>query len=240
VDVAVVTGAAHGIGKAIAERLARDGFHVQAIDPDSGQLETNIAHWSAAGLSISTHVADCRDRARVAAIMDMAGPIHVVVNNAGISGALTPIAELTREECARVISVNLLGSFRVAQEAARRMSDGGRIINLASRGYLGAAGIAHYAAAKAGVVAMTRAMASELRWRGIMVNAIAPGLIDTRAVDVFGDALAILKSMEVDGKAASPDVIADVVGFLAGEGARFISGQVIFVDGGKIVGMPPL
>lgn len=205
-DIAVVTGAAHGIGKAIAERLARDGYHVQAIDPDAAQLAANEVEWSAENLSISGHEGDCRDRARMAAIMDQCGTIRIAVNNAGISGTMTPIPQLTREECARIIGVNLLGSFRVAQEAARRMAEGGRIINLASRGYLGAGGLAHYSAAKAGVVAMTRAMASELRWRGILVNAIAPGMIGTRALDVFGDTLGTLKRMEVGGDAASPTV----------------------------------
>lgn len=239
-DVAVVTGAAHGIGKAIAERLARDGYHVRAIDPDGDQLAANAAEWSTAQLSISGHVGDCRDRARMAAIMDDSGTIRVAVNNAGISGAITPISELSRDECARIIGVNLLGSFRVAQEAARRMPQGGRIINLASRGYLGAADLAHYSAAKAGVVAMTRSMASELRWRGISVNAIAPGMIGTRALDVFGDTIETLKRMEVDGNAASPTVIADTVAFLAGPDSRFISGQVLLVEGGKTVGLPPL
>ena len=199
---AVVTGAAHGIGKAIAERLARDNYRVMAIDPDAAQLETNAVEWASRSLDISTHIADCRDRARIAHIMDEAGTIDVAVNNAGISGTITPIPQLTRAECARIISVNLLGSFRVAQEAARRMPGGGRIINLASRGYLGAADIAHYAAAKAGVVAMTRAMASELRWQNILVNAIAPGMIDTRALAFFGDGLGALKRMEVGGDAA--------------------------------------
>ena len=237
---AVVTGAAHGIGKAIAERLARDGYRVMAIDPDAAQLDANTVAWASENLDITTHVADCRDRAAVAAILDEAGTIDVAVNNAGISGTITPIPQLTRAECARIISVNLLGAFRVAQEAVRRMPNGGRIINLASRGYLGAADIAHYAAAKAGVVAMTRAMASELRWKNILVNAIAPGMIDTRALSFFGDGLEALKRMEVDGGAASPGVIADTVAFLAGPGARFISGQTILVDGGKTVGLPPL
>lgn len=239
-DVALVTGAAHGIGKAITERLAGDGYQVLAIDPDADQLAANAAQWDAERLSISTHVGDCRDRCRMAEIMDDAGTISVAVNNAGISGTITPISQLKREECARIISVNLLGSFRVAQEAARRMPNGGRIINLASRGYLGAADIAHYSAAKAGVVAMTRAMASELRWQGILVNTVAPGMIDTRALAFFGDGLEALKRMEVDGQAASPEVIADTVAFLAGPGARFISGQVLLVDGGKCVGLPPL
>jgi 3-oxoacyl-[acyl-carrier protein] reductase len=239
-QVALVTGAAHGIGRAICDRLAADGFKVLAVDPDGAQLAANVAEWAAQGWAVRGHVLDCRDRAGIAAAMDEEGRIDVAVNNAGISGSLGLMGELDRAECAKVVSVNLTGAFKVAQEAARRMQPGGRIINFASRGYLGGAGASHYVAAKAGVVAMTRAMAVELRWEGITVNCIAPGMIGTRALDVFGDMLTKLKSMEPGGEAAEPSAIADVVGFLASPGARFINGQVILVDGGKSLGLPPL
>lgn len=239
-SVALVTGAAHGIGRAISERLAGDGYRVLALDPDRDQLDANGFAWADQGLDITGHVLDCRDRAGVAALLDRQDRIDVAVNNAGISGSLGLIPELGREECARVMSINLLGAFRVAQEAARRMRSGGRIINLASRGYLGGAGAAHYVASKAGVVAMTRAMAIELRWDNILVNAVAPGMIETRALDFFGDMLGRLKRLEPSGEAAKPAAIADVVSFLASPGARFINGQVILVDGGKSLGVPPL
>lgn len=239
-DVALVTGAANGIGRAISERLAADGFRVLAVDPDGDQLAANAKPWAEQGLAITGHALDCRDRAGVAALLDAQDRIDVAVNNAGISGSLEMIPALGRDECRRVMGINLLGSFRVAQEAGRRMRPGGRIVNIASRGYLGGAGAAHYVASKAAVVAMTRALAIELRWEGILVNAVAPGMIDTRALDFFGDVLGRLKRMEPSGDAAKPSVIADVVAFLASPSARFVNGQVILVDGGKTLGVPPL
>ena len=139
-----------------------------------------------------------------------------------------------------MLGVNLIGAFVVAQEAARRMRPGGRIVNIASRGYLGGADMAHYVSSKAGIVAMTRAMAVELRWEGLCVNAVAPGMIQTRAINFFGPMLAQLKKLEPSGEATAPEAVADVVGFLAGPGGRFVNGQVILVDGGKVLGLPPL
>jgi len=240
VEVALVTGAAQGIGKAIAERLALDGFRVLAADLDPDQLATDAATWRRRGLTISGHVLDCRDRAGVAALLDAEGRIDVAVNNAGISGKLNFVSQLSREDVAAVMAVNVLGAFRVAQEAARRMAPGGRIINIASRGYLGGAGAAHYVASKAALVAMTRAMAVELRWSGLSVNAVAPGMVDTRALSLFGDMRPRLEALEPTGAAHDPAEIADVVSFLAGPGARFINGDVLMADGGKSIGCPPL
>lgn len=237
--IALVTGAAHGIGKAIAERLARQHFEVIATDIDLAQLTLNQQAWQGSSIRIA-HL-DCRDRTQVAAILDAAGRIDVVVNNAGVGSPLRPFTDIARADFNDIMQINFIGSFVVAQEAVRRMTRGGRIINIASRGYLGGAGAAHYVASKAAVVGMTRAMAAELRWSGIRVNAIAPGMIDTRALGLFAaPMLDKLQTLEPSGGAAEPTVIADVVAFLASREARFISGQVLLVDGAKSLGIPPL
>jgi 3-oxoacyl-[acyl-carrier protein] reductase len=240
VEVALVTGAAHGIGRAIAERLALDGFRVLAADVDPDQLTINQDDWTGRGLSISGHVLDCRDRAGIVALLDGQDRIDVEVNNAGIGGDLKFVGDLSRAEIAMVMEINLLGAFRVAQEAARRMRPGGRIINIASRGYLGGAGAAHYVASKAAMVALTRAMAIELRWSGLRVNAVAPGMVDTRALSLFGDMRSKLEALEPTGNAHDPGEIADIVAFLAGPASRFINGDVLLADGGKSIGCPPL
>jgi 3-oxoacyl-[acyl-carrier protein] reductase len=233
--LALVTGAARGIGRAIAERLARDGFAVLACDVDAEALA------SRADGAIRGAALDCCDRAAVAALLDQEGSPQVVVNNAGVASPMIPVLELTRSDFERMLAVNLRGTFVVAQEAARRMEAGGRIINIASRGYLGGAGAGHYVASKAGVVGLSRAMAVELRWRGINVNAVAPGMVDTRMLSGFTDAARrSLERREPSGRAADPAAIADIVGFLASPAAGQINGQVLLADGGKTLGVPPL
>jgi 3-oxoacyl-[acyl-carrier protein] reductase len=239
-QLAMVTGAAQGIGRAIVERLAAKGFDILALDADEAQLSRSASDWRDAGLTVRTATADCRDRAAVIRALDGVERLDVLVNNAGISGILDPIGQVDRAGCERVMGVNLVATIRVAQEAVRRMGDGGSVINIASRGYLGGAGGAHYVASKAAVVSLTRAMAIELRWRGIRVNAVAPGMVDTRMIDGFGDMLGALKRMEPTGGPTNPDEIAAIVGVLAGPEASFVNGQILMADGGKSLGLPPL
>ncbi|ATC24773.1 SDR family oxidoreductase [Caulobacter vibrioides] len=239
-QLAMVTGAAQGIGRAIVERLGADGFDILALDADETQLSRSAADWREAGLTVRTAAVDCRDRAAVIKALDGVEAVDVLVNNAGISGVLDPIGQVDRAACDRVMGVNLLATIRVAQEAVRRMPDGGSVINIASRGYLGGAGAAHYVASKAAVVSLTRAMAIELRWRGVRVNAVAPGMVDTRMIDGFGDMLGALKRMEPTGAPANPAEIAAIVSVLAGPDASFVNGQILMADGGKSLGLPPL
>ena len=237
--LALVTGAARGIGRAIAERLARDGLQVLACDIDADELAIQARTRRDDG--IRGVALDCCDRPAVAALLEREGPVSVVVNNAGIASEMIPALELTRAAIQRMLAINLRGTFIVAQEAARRMPAGGRIINIASRGYLGGAGAGHYVASKAGVVGLTRAMAVELRWRGINVNAVAPGMVDTRMLSGFSEATRrSLERREPTGRAADPAVIANIVAFLASPDADQINGQVLLADFGKTLGAPPL
>jgi 3-oxoacyl-[acyl-carrier protein] reductase len=169
--------------------------------------------------------------------MERHAPFDLVVNNAAIAAELLPFAALDRATVERALRINVGGSFIVAQEAAQRMTSGA-IVNIASRGYLGGVGAAHYVASKAAVVGMTRSMAIELRWRGISVNAVAPGMVETRMIDGFTDEMRErLVDMEPSGAPMDPTIIAGAVAYLASPVGRSMTGQVLLVDGGKTLGV---
>ncbi|MEB0014419.1 SDR family NAD(P)-dependent oxidoreductase [Glaciimonas sp. Gout2] len=238
---ALVTGAARGIGLAIATQLAQDGFKTILTDIDHEEVQAASKKLQEMGLDVAGHVLDVRDRAAVSRLFDTVDGLTVVVNNAAISAKLKPYHALEMQAFLAIFSINVQGCFIVAQEGAKRMKAGGRIINIASRGYLGGAGLSHYVASKAAVVGLTRAMAIELRWENITVNAIAPGMVDTRMMDDYtAEIRRTLESREPSGGPANPAEIAQAVAFLASEKGRFINGQVLMVDGGKSLGMPPL
>jgi 3-oxoacyl-[acyl-carrier protein] reductase len=235
--LALVTGAARGIGHAIAATLAAAGWRVIAADIDAAAMTEAQAGWTAAGDTISGAVLDVTDRIAVAALMERHAPFDLVVNNAAIAAELLPFAALDRATVERALRINVGGSFIVAQEAARRMTSGA-IVNIASRGYLGGVGAAHYVASKAAVVGMTRSMAIELRWRGISVNAVAPGMVETRMIDGFTDEMRErLVDMEPSGAPMDPTIIAGAVAYLASPVGRSMTGQVLLVDGGKTLGV---
>lgn len=240
--VALVTGAQQGIGRSIALALARDGADVgiNYLD-DRAAAEKAMHEIREAGRRAVVVQADVAHPARardlVARVAEELGGLDVLVNNAGVYPRV-PFLEMRESDWDLVLGVNLKGGFFCAQAAARAMIAGGRrgsIINLASQAIRGAVRGVHYSASKGGVVAMTRAMALELAPHGIRVNAIAPGLTDT-AQPRYGhgeDELAALARAVPLGRMAQPDDIASVAVFLAGDDARFVTGQTVHVNGGS-------
>lgn len=239
--VALVTGASRGIGAAVAERLARDGFAV--IVNYAGRDEEAravVARIEAAGGEAITVKADVSDTAAVIRLFDAAeavfGGIDVLVSNAGVM-SLSPIADSSDELFDRMVSINLRGTFNALREAARRLRDGGRIVNF-STSVIGARletyGV--YAATKAAVEALTAILSRELRGRSISVNAIAPGPTAT-ALFLDGKSPELverLSKMNPLERLGTPEDIAGVVSFLAGPDGAWINGQVLRANGGMV------
>jgi 3-oxoacyl-[acyl-carrier protein] reductase len=232
----LVTGGASGMGRAIVERMARDGWRVVMADYN-GELagrETQVLR--AAGLDVECRAIDLTDEPAVRAMVQALPPLTALVNNAGIFDERA-FLDVSSADFRRMYEVNLLAVATLTQEAARKMADGARIVNIASRAYLGAKNHAHYVASKAALVGYTRASAMELAARGIMVNAIAPGLIDTPLLRALSpERLAAQLALQPTGAAGKPEDIANAVAFFASPATCFVTGQVLFVDGGKSLG----
>ena len=239
--VAIVTGASGGIGAAIAQRLARDGFTVVVNYAGSaGEAEAVVGRIEAKGGKAITAQADVSDAAAVARMFDAAqaafGGVDVLVNNAGIM-KLASIADSDDALFDSQIAVNLRGSFNTLREAAKRLREGGRIVNLSSSVVgLYQPGYAVYAATKAAVETMTSILAKELRGRNITVNAVAPGptatdLFMTGKPQAVVDHLAKMAPLERLGQ---PQDIAAAVAFLAGPDGAWINGQTLRANGGII------
>ena len=231
-----VTGAAQGIGQAIAARFSSDGWRVVLIDRNQEAVEAAAAELAAQGGSVRGVTLDVCDEAAVRACLAAEPRVDAVVTAAGIYSD-REFFDLTADDFRKMHEVNVIGTFLIAQEGARRMQRGGRIVMISSRGALGGRCFAHYAASKAAVIGLVRAMAMELQAREITVNSIAPGFTDTPMTrSAPPELFEQWEKLESRGKAASPEEIAASVAFLASDDAGFITGQSLFVDGGKSLG----
>ncbi|MBV2180077.1 MAG: SDR family oxidoreductase [Castellaniella sp.] len=235
-EVAVVTGAAGGMGQAIVRRLARDGFSVVAVDRSEVPLRELAGRLKGEGLEILPRVVDLTSEAQIDALIDSLPPLAALVNSAGLFDE-RQYFELSQDDFRRMYELNLIAAVTLTQRASRTMAPGTKVVNIASRAYLGARHHAHYVASKAALVGYTRASAMELASRGILVNAIAPGLIDTPMLRALTpERLAAQLALQPTGQAGTPEDVAHAVSFLVGAQMSFITGQVLFVDGGKSLG----
>lgn len=239
--VAVVTGAGSGIGRATALRLARDGACLGLLDLREEAAQSVAREIRDLGGTAAGFVVDVADSQSVAAAFDRVrsdcGAVSILVNSAGIAG-FVPVAQMTDEQWDRMIAIHLRGTFLTCRAAIRDMvaAGWGRIVNVASVAGLSAGrGIAHYSAAKAGIMGFTRALAQEVGPNGVTVNSVAPGMIDTPMLRGSGipqellDANAQRAPMQRIG---TPDDIAAACAYLASEGAGFVTGQVLSPNGG--------
>lgn len=234
--IALVTGGASGMGLATVEKLAQDGFSVVMVDRAAELVEHEQQRLQSRGLDVHARVLDLTDEQALRAMVRSLSPVTALVNNAGIFDE-RKFLEVSSEDFRRAYEVNLIAAATLTQEVVRTMPDGGRIVNIASRAYLGARNHPHYVASKAAIVGYTRASAMELAPRGILVNAIAPGLIDTPILrSLTPERLAAQLALQPTGKAGRPQDIAQAVSFLVSPAMGFITGQVLFVDGGKSLG----
>ncbi len=240
IRTAIVTGASRGIGAALAMRLAADGLQIVVNYASSPrEAEAVAAAIEAAGGRARAVRADVADAAAMRSLFDTAemtfGPVDVLVNNAGLSKT-APLAEVTDVDYERLIAVNLTGTFNGMREGARRISDGGRIINLSTSiigHYLPTHGV--YVATKAAVEAMTHTLAKELGGRRVTVNAVAPGPVATELF-LTGRSPELVRRLTDDiplGRLGQPDDIARVVSFLASAESGWVNGQVIKANGGR-------
>lgn len=237
--VAIVTGGSRGIGRAVAASLAEDGASVVVSGRDPVRVEVEAKELEALGASVLAVQADVARREDADRLVDRArerfGRIDILVNNAGITRDAL-LVRMKDDDWDAVLDVNLRGAFLMTRAVAKVMmrQKGGRIINIASTaGAMGNAGQANYSAAKAGLIGLTKAAARELAHWGILVNAVAPGLIDTdMTAGLPAEAREALLAQVPLKRIGVAREVAEVVRFLAGDGAGYVTGQVIHVNGG--------
>ncbi len=231
-DVAIVTGGSRGIGLAVVKKLIEDGYVIVATYVHSpGGLDETKAHTIRADVSSQSDVVQTINFAR-----DL-GKIKVLVNNAGVAYD-DLLLRMKDEEWEKVLEVNLTGTFRMTRAVIREMlKDGGAIVNVASVvGLVGSAGQSNYAASKGGIIAFTKSVAKEYARKGLRVNAVAPGFIETNMTVKLDESrrkqYLTLIPMNRYGK---PEDVADVISFLASPAASYVTGQIVNVDGGMVM-----
>ena len=238
---AVVTGGASGIGRAVAAHLARAGARVLIADLDGARAEATASTLREAGGRVTAITTDVADVASVEAMFEAAerdGPVTLLVNNAGHVHQ-SPFEALEVAAFDRMIAVHLRGTFLCCRRAVPGMlaAGGGAIVNIASQlGQIGGVELAHYAAAKAGIIGMTKSMARELSRRGVMVNAVAPGPIDTDLVLNLSPEWRRAKLSELPlGRFGTPEDVAETVAFLASPAAALYTGQTLGPNSGDVM-----
>lgn len=238
--VAVVTGASRGIGRAIVVKLAKEGAAVivnyNGSEARAQEVVKEIMDMGGTAEAIQCNVSDYESAGQfLSEVIKKYGKLDILVNNAGITRD-NLMMKMSEEDFDAVIDTNLKGVFNCMKHVARQMikQKGGRIINISSvSGVLGNAGQANYCAAKAGVIGLTKSFAREAASRGVTVNAVAPGFIQTEMTDVLSDAVKAAAVEQIPMKHfGTTENIADAVAFLASEEAGYITGQVLSVDGG--------
>ncbi len=241
-QVSLVTGAGSGIGRAIAEKLAREGERVVVNDLEEASAEEVVAGIEESGGEATSAPGDVSDPEDVGRIVERAreafGPIEVLVNNAGY-GQQKPFVELTVEDFDRMIGVHLRGTFLCTSAVLPGMLAAGRgvIVNVASQlGQIGGVELSHYSAAKAGIIGLTKSLAREVSAQGVRVNAVAPGPINTELVLSLSEEWRRNKAAELPlGRFGEPWEVAETVAFLASEGAALYVGQTLGPNSGDVM-----